>query len=111
MIKSLTITIVISVLVSIVTFYTLAPTQETISIVDIPKSIEKAAVLLSKTKLSPHMQEKIMKQYSSNLDKTVKEYGEKNNTIIVAASVLVSGKKDITNEIVKMGIKKEVGHV
>lgn len=86
-------------------------TTKKVVYVDVNQAVERAAVALAKTKLSQKMQEKIMKSYSSHLDKTIQEYGERNRVMIVVSSILTTGAQDVTNKIVKEGLKSEVNNV
>lgn len=105
------ITIGISALISISCLMAFWLNQPKIGVVDANLAIKRAAIALSKTNLSHKMQSSIMKHYASKLDSTIKAYGESKGILIISSSILSSGTYDITNEIVRIGLKNEVKHV
>lgn len=111
MIKDMFINIIISLLVCSLCLYAYAQKHPPIAYVDVNVALKRAAIALSKTKLTEKAQTKLIKSYASNLDKTIKEYADKHNLFIVSAPILSSKALDVTNNIVRFGIKKEVLHV
>lgn len=101
----------ISALISLSSLMSFWLNQPRIGFVDANLAIKRAAIALSKTKLSHKMQSSILKHYASKLDSTIKSYGERKGILIISTSILSTGAYDMTNEIVRVGLKNEVKHV
>lgn len=110
MTKEMLINILVAIMVCSMGFYLYAKNHPSVAYVDVNTALNRAAVALSKTKLTKKTQTKIIKSFASNLDKTIKEYAGQNNILIITVPVFSSRALDVTNNIVRLGIRKEVLH-
>ena len=84
--------------------------QQNLVVVDVKRSIEVAAIALSKTNLTPEIQANLMKKFSQKLPGSIERYAKAHKVSVVNAQVLVSKNHfDITSIVVKRTLD-EVGH-
>lgn len=68
--------------------------------------LNQPAVLLSKSNLSEQEQKKVLKQYSSLLPETLSSYGASHHVTLVTATVISSGRFDVTDEVIAATLEK-----
>lgn len=84
--------------------------QQNLVVVDVKRSIEVAAIALSKTNLTPEIQANLMKKFSQKLPGSIERYAKAHKVSVVNAQVLVSQNYfDITSIVVKRTLD-EVRH-
>lgn len=71
-----------------------------IAVVDMQRLLNQPAVLLSQSNLSEQEQKKVLKQYSSLLPQTLSQYGASHHVTLITATVLSSGRFDVTDEVI-----------
>ncbi|STP10088.1 type-F conjugative transfer system protein TrbI [Legionella bozemanae] len=77
-----------------------------LAVVDMQRLLNQPAVLLSQSKLSEQEQKKVLKQYSSLLPKTLSQYGASHHVTLITATVISSGRFDVTDEVIAATLEK-----
>lgn len=83
--------------------------KDDLAVINLHDAIAKPTEILAQTKYSNITQQDIMKRYSRALMPAIKEYGEvKKLTIINAQTIINGAHRDITDDVIRITLKKVV---